>query len=360
VSGPRHLPSPAGAGPTNTLADIAGLRVGHATRRGAGWLTGTTVIVTSGDGATAGVNVRGGAPGTRETDLLDPRNTVERVHAVVLGGGSAFGLGAAQGVMTRLAEADRGVRVGSQPGNVVPIVPAAILFDLGRGGSYSNYPDPELGAAAYDAAMAAAPADLWGVVGAGTGAVVGELKGGVGSASALLPDGGTVAALAVVNAVGSAVNKRTGILYGATFGLPGEFDWLCPPDTANLDAAAAFLSPRQPSNRPLNTTIGVVATNLRLTKAQCAKLADIGHDGLARAIRPAHSTFDGDTIFGLSTGEVGDDGLVSPEVLYDVLAAAADCFSRAVVHGVLSATSVTTPAGYWPAYLDVFPSAVGE
>lgn len=361
MSSQGHGPGvPLGAGPTNSLVDIAGLRVGHATRRGEGWLTGTTVIVTAGDGAVAGVDVRGGAPGTRETDLLDPRNTVERVQAVMLGGGSAFGLAAAHGVMTRLAHDGRGVRVGSRASNVVPIVPAAIVFDLGRGGSHGNYPGPELGVEAYDAAVAAPSAGLWGVVGAGTGAVVGGLKGGVGSASSTLPDGGMVAALAIVNAVGSAISQRTGVLYGATFGLPGEFDWLSQPGAADLRSAATLISaPQKPGIQPLNTTIGVVATDLRLTKAQCAKLADIGHDGLARAIRPAHSTFDGDTIFGLSTGEFGDDRPVSPETLHYVLAAAADCFSRAIVHGILSATSVTTPAGHWPAYLDVFPSVLG-
>lgn len=369
---------PAGAGPANSLADVVGLRVGHATRQGDGWLTGTTVIVTSGEGAVAGVDVRGGAPGSRETDLLDPRNAGQRVHAVVLGGGSAFGLAAADGVMSRLEAAGRGVRIGQQA--VVPIVPAAIVFDLGRGGGLRNRPGPEFGQAAYDAALGdvgagdAGARDLGtgivgagiagaGNVGAGTGAVAGGLKGGVGSASVVLESGQTVAALAVVNALGSAVHPVSGTLYGASFGLPGEFDWLRPPVREELAAGAEFLGlPGRIPARPLNTTIGVVATDVPLTKAQCAKLAGVAHDGLARAIRPAHSMFDGDTIFGLSTGDdvdAADGGTVAPALFHEVLAASADCFTRAVVHGVLSATSVTTPAGRWRSYLDAFPSADG-
>ncbi|MGN6089921.1 MAG: P1 family peptidase [Actinomycetales bacterium] len=202
-------------GATNSLVDVAGLRVGHATRTGEGWLSGTTVVLTGADGAVGGVDVRGGGPGTRETDLLDPRNAVERVHAVMLTGGSAFGLAAATGVMSRLVDAGIGFSVGP-PGHVVPIVPGAVIFDLGRGGDFRATPDGDLGAEAYDAAVAsggAAPAS--GAVGAGTGAVAGGLKGGIGSASAVLPDGSTVAALLVVNAAGSTVDRRTGELLGA-------------------------------------------------------------------------------------------------------------------------------------------------
>jgi putative pantetheine hydrolase len=242
------------------------------------------------------------------------------------------------------------------------------LFDLGRGGNVTCRPGPEFGRAAYDAAMASprpgaggvitAGGDALGVVGAGTGAVTGGLKGGVGMASAVLETGATVAALAVVNALGSVVHPATGTLYGAPFGLPGEFDWLTPPTPAALAAGGQFLRPpgRLPA-RKFNTTIGLIATDVPLTTAQCAKLAGIGHDGLARAVRPAHSMFDGDTIFGLSTGGgAGNDSPASPALFHQVLATAADCFSRAVVHGVLSATSVTTPSGHWPAYLDVFGS----
>jgi L-aminopeptidase/D-esterase-like protein len=351
---------PAGCGPANSLHDVAGLRVGHATLAGDGWLTGVTVVLTPPDGAVGGVDVRGGGPGTRETDLLDPRNAVERVNAIALGGGSAYGLNAAHGVMTRLAALHRGVRVGPDESHVVPIVPAAILYDLGRGGVFGNYPGPDAGAAAFDDAMAATPGAPFplGGVGAGTGALAGGLKGGVGSASIVLTGRAlgqavTVAALAAVNSAGSVADERTGVLYGARSGLPGEFDWLAPPSPEELLAGAGFW-PAPQGPRPLNTTIGVVATDASLTKAQCAKLAGVAHDGMARAIRPAHSMFDGDTIFALATG---DGPVAAPLEFHAILTAAADCFTRAVVHAVLSATSVTARDGTWPGYLDLFPSA---
>jgi putative pantetheine hydrolase len=364
------------AGPANSLADVRGLRVGHATLAGDGWLTGVTVVLAPPSGATGGVDVRGGGPGTRETDLLSPLNQVEKVNAIVLSGGSAYGLAAAHGVMTRLAALHRGVQVGPEPSHVVPIVPAAILFDLGRGGVFGNYPGPDTGAAAFDAALTPVPngpvqrGNERGNVGAGTGALAGQVKGAIGAASEVLTGSGvTVAALAAVNAVGSVADHRTGLLYGAQFGLPGEFDWLLPPSPDELRSSAALLDPRprtDPSRdpqgaaeapRPLNTTIGVIATDASLTKAQCAKLAGVAQDGLARAIRPAHSMFDGDTIFGLATGS----GPTAPPLeFHAILSAAADCFSRAVVHAVLSASCVTTPAGTWPSYLDLFPSADGR
>jgi L-aminopeptidase/D-esterase-like protein len=339
-------------GPANSLTDVAGLRVGHRTASGAGWLTGTTVVVAPDGGAVGGVDVRGGGPGTRETDLLDPRNHVERVDAVVLTGGSAYGLAAADGVAQRLGSAGRGVRVGPGPGEVVPIVPGAVIFDLGRGGAFGQRPGPDFGADAYDAAIAGAgsAASAAGVVGAGTGAVAGGLKGGVGSASVVLPDGSTVSALVVVNAAGSTVDARSGELYGARFGLPGEFDGLRVPSAAEV-AALPFVLGGAPT---LATTVGVIATDVALTKAQCAKVAGVGHDGLARAIRPVHSMVDGDTLFTLATGARPAPGQV---VLHDLLTAAADCVTRAVVYAMLAATTVTTPAGTWRSYRDVFPSA---
>ena len=364
---------PAGCGPANCLHDVAGLRVGHATLAGDGWLSGVTVVVPPAGGAVGGVDVRGGGPGTRETDLLDPRNAVERVNAIVLGGGSAYGLNAAHGVLTRLAALRRGVQVGSDETQVVPIVPAAILYDLGRGGVFGNYPGPGAGAAAFDDAMAAAPGAPFplGGVGAGTGALAGGLKGGVGSASIVLagpvlgmPALGqpapraavTVAALAVVNSAGLVADERTGVLYGARFGLPGEFDWLAAPSPEELLAGAGRLGPPAHGGQPepLNTTIGVVATDASLTKAQCAKLAGVAHDGLARAIRPAHSMFDGDTVFALATGDGPGPG---PLEFHAILTAAADCFTRAVVHAVLSAASQSAKGRTWPSYLDLFPSA---
>ena len=341
-------------GPTNSLVDVAGVCVGHAQRTGDGWLTGTTVVLAPADGAVGGVDVRGGGPGTRETDLLDPRNLVERVQAVVLSGGSAFGLAAADGVMQRLADARLGFPVGSGEA-VVPIVPGAVVFDLGRGGDPRATPDASFGAAAYDAA-AASHVDQ-GCVGAGTGARVGGLKGGVGSASAVLPDGTTVAALAVVNAVGSAVDVRTGDLFGARHLLPGEVAGLRSPAPTDLAAALEAAAHGQQPGPSLATTLGVIATDRTLTKAQCQQLAGIGHDGLARAIDPVHTMFDGDTVFTLATCDKE-----APDVLgfHLLLTAAGDVFTRAVVHGVLAATSVETADGRLRSYRDAFPSAFGE
>ncbi|MFR9778416.1 P1 family peptidase [Micromonospora sp. MS34] len=349
------MTAPVRPGPRNSLTDVAGVRVGHHQRTGAGWLTGTTVVVAPPGGAVAGVDVRGGGPGTHETDVLDPRNLVDRVNAILLGGGSAYGLAAVAGVMDRLADAGIGFSVGTEPGQVVPIVPAAVLFDLGRGGDFRATPGPEFGAAAYDAATDG-PVAL-GTVGAGTGAVAGGIKGGVGSASAVV-DGVTVGALAVVNAVGYAVDPLTGELYGARFGLAGEFEGVRPPNQRERAAALEVTeAPAATADRGVaasfHTTIGVLATDATLTKAQCQKLAGIGHDGMARAIRPVHSMFDGDTVFALAT--CAGPGL-DPVAFNALLAAAADAFTRAVVHGILTAGS----AGGYRGYADIFPSAVQE
>jgi L-aminopeptidase/D-esterase-like protein len=366
------------AGPHNALTDVAGLRVGHA--RVAGALSGVTVVLAPPGGAVAGVDVRGAAPGTRETDLLDPGATVPRVHALVLSGGSAFGLAAADGVMARLAGAGVGFPV---PGAVVPIVPSAVLFDLGRGGAAADparRPTAAVGATAVDAAVDGPVAQ--GVVGAGVGALVGGLKGGIGTASAVLDlepgagevrDGGagrgadrgrgraggrgatvTVAALVAVNAAGSAVDPATGGLLGARLGLPGEFalPGVGAAARAALRATAASVRPRLGTA----TTLAVVATDVALDKAGCARLATMGHDGLARALAPAHTATDGDTVFGLATGAhpaLDLPGLVALQ------AAAADVVSRAVVHAVLAAETATTPAGTWRSYLDVVASNPG-
>jgi putative pantetheine hydrolase len=278
---------------------------------------------------------------------------VQRVDAVVLTGGSAYGLAAADGVVQGLGAAGRGVRVGAGPSEVVPIVPAAVIFDLGRGGDFAHRPGPGFGAEAYAEALGATGAApvRQGAVGAGTGAVAGGLKGGVGTASAVLSGGTTVAALVVVNSAGSTVDSRTGELYGARFGLAGEFASLRPPSAAEVAAAASVLAPAP----TLATTIGIIATDVSLTKAQCAKVAGVGHDGLARAVRPVHSMVDGDTLFTLATAArpAPDDA-----ALHELLTAAADCVTRAVVHAMLAAGTVTTPAGTWRAYRDVFPSAL--
>jgi L-aminopeptidase/D-esterase-like protein len=201
-------------GPLDALTDVAGLRVGHAQVAGAGALSGTTVVLAPEGGAIAAVDVRGGGPGTRETDALDPRNLVQRVDAVVLTGGSAYGLDAASGVMAWLEEQGRGVRVDPDPAHVVPVVPAACIFDLGRGGDWRARPDASTGRAAVEDAAGTEPGApvVEGGVGAGTGAVAGQLKGGVGTASVRLASGITVGALVVVNAAGSVVDPRTGVL----------------------------------------------------------------------------------------------------------------------------------------------------
>lgn len=343
-------------GPLNAITDVAGLRVGHATRREPGWLTGTTVLLTPEGGAVAGVDVRGGGPGTRETDLLDPRNLVDRVHAVMLGGGSALGLAAADGIVQSLLDDGIGWPMGA-PGAVVPIVPGAILFDLGRGGVWRHHPTAADGAAAY--AVARGGAVPMGVVGAATGASAGGLKGAIGTASVVLPSGHTVGALVAVNAVGSPVDPATGELYAVRHGLAGEFDGIGAPSVGDLAAArdrAATLGPE--GQRPaMATTIGVVATDAALTKAQCQKIAGMGHDGMARAINPVHTLFDGDTLFALATGERRAPDLGE---LFALMAAAGDCVTRAIGHGLLAATSVDRSADggvVLRSYRDAFPSA---
>ncbi|MFC4035599.1 P1 family peptidase [Streptomyces polygonati] len=346
-------------GPANALTDVGGLRVGHAGRRGDGWLTGVTVVLAPEGGAVTAVDVRGGGPGTRETDALDPRNLVQRIEAVVLTGGSAFGLDAASGVVAWLEEHGRGFPVGG-PGRVVPVVPAAALFDLGRGGRWDARPGPDLGRAAVAAADATpegAPVPQ-GCVGAGTGAVAGGLKGGVGTASWLLPSGTAVAALAVVNASGSVVDPDTGALWGAGAAWSAEFG---PAGGARPAAVVArardrLAAVRQPA--PFNTTLAVVATDATLSRARAQRLAGAAHDGLARAIRPAHLLSDGDTVFALATGrrppdpEGTDDAAVN-----EILAAGADTLARAIVHAVLAADGVSGPGGSFPAYRELYGPA---
>ena len=322
----------------NAITDVEGILVGHCTRDEPGWLTGVTVIVAP-VGTSGGVDVRGGGPGTRETDLLDPRNAVDAIDAVVLSGGSAFGLGTADGVMTELYAGGRGWRVGA-PHEVVPIVPAAILFDLGRGGPWGHHPGPTEGAAAFRSARGG-PVES-GNVGAGTGAQAGGRRGGIGTASAVLPDGTTVGALVAVNAVGSPVDPRTGELLGARFGLEGEFDGIPSVGAAAArELAEATTAQRDLLRAGTATTIGVLATDASLTKAQCQKLAGVAHDGLARAVSPVHTMFDGDTFFALATGS---RAAPDPIGLLDLQEAAAHCVSRAIAHALLAATAVDRTA----------------
>ncbi|WP_026421348.1 P1 family peptidase [Actinokineospora inagensis] len=316
------------------ITAVAGVRVGHHDRVGDGWATGTTVVLFP-PGTVGGVDSRGGAPGTRETDLLAPENLVDRIDAVCLSGGSAYGLAAADGVMRWLGERGQGFPVGPEPHQVVPIVPAAVIFDLPRNG-WGHRPDAEFGRAACAAATDGPVRQ--GSVGAGAGAQVGSLKGGIGSASATVGDGGvgefTVGALAVVNARGEVVDLATGGFW--TAGEPGEF----PPPPG----WAAHLAAR-PTD--LNTTIGVIATDAALDKAQCKRLAMSAQHGLARALRPSHTLFDGDTVFAAATGVRPVSGPVELDALYT---AAADVFARAVVHGALAATTVGDLLSYRDAW----------
>ena len=343
-------------GPHNDLTDVAGIRVGHYQRRGRGWLTGTTVVLPP-SGTVGGVDLGGGAPGTRETDLLDPINLVDRVDAVCLTGGSAYGLAAADGVMRWLAERNRGFEVGPDPHHVVPIVPAAVLFDLGLGGKFRNTPDATFGERA---AAAARPRRIaQGTIGAGTGAHAERLKGGIGSASVVLPSGITVAALVALNSSGNVFDVRSGELLGISRGLAGEFEDVRTP--SRKEVAAHHANP--PAIRPLNTTLVVIATDAALSKHECTRMAVSGQDGLARAIDPVHQYVDGDVVFTLATGdrEVPDDpvegsirpGSSRPLQLSAIFAAGADTVCRAVVHAALAATS----AGGLTSYLDRFPSA---
>jgi putative pantetheine hydrolase len=330
------------AGPLNAVTDVAGVRVGHVTLDGPGWLTGTTVLVPP-PGTVGGVDVRGGGPGTRETDLLDPRNLVDAVDAVVLSGGSAFGLATADGVVQGLYAAGRGWPVGGPgagPAGVVPIVPAAILFDLGRGGVFGHAPGAADGRAALDLALAPAGDGpvAQGSVGAGTGARAGGLRGGVGTASVVLDDGTVVGGLVALNAVGSPVDLRTGEPYAVRHGLDGEFAGVPAADPRRLAQHRAALAAEAAALRAgTATTLGVVVTDATLTKAQCARLAGLGHDGLARGISPVHTAYDGDTVFALATGARPGP---APADLLALQAAAADVLTRAVGHAVLAATSV--------------------
>ncbi|WP_121415868.1 P1 family peptidase [Streptomyces sp. NBC_00271] len=340
----------------DALTDVAGLRVGHATRTGDGWLTGTTVVLAPAGGAIAAVDVRGGGPGTKETDALDPRNLVQKVEAVVLTGGSAYGLDSASGVMAWLEERGRGVRVGLDPAHVVPVVPAACVFDLGRGGDFRARPDAATGRAAVEAADASGPGAPVpeGCVGAGTGATVGRIKGGIGTASAVLDSGITVAALVVANAAGSAVDPETGVLYGELL-RDGRTAY---PSAEVHEAARQRLAEAAAKNAPppLNTTLAVVATDAELTRAQAHKLAGTAHDGIARAVRPVHLLNDGDTVFALATGArpLQSD---NPLALNEILAAGADLVTRAIVRAVRAADPVDGPGGVWPSYEELYGSA---
>ncbi len=310
-----------------TLTAVPGIRVGHYTDVRGG--TGCTVVLCP-SGTVGGVDVRGGAPGTRETDLLRPTNRVEQVNAVVLAGGSAFGLAAADGVMRYLEGHEEGYKTST--GFLVPIVPAAILFDLGVGVEDAK-PTADYGYAACEAAVTDPVSQ--GTLGAGTGCRVGAAfgnalatKGGIGSAAVALDDGLIVAALCAVNSVGDVVDAAGNILAGVRMppdgsgGFAGMLNIL-----RGMSASAPSVDVRE------NTVIGVVATNARLTKAEANFAASMAHDGLARAVVPAHTAFDGDTLFTLATGtQAADVSLVG--------ALAAEVVAQAIRNAVLQATSL--------------------
>jgi L-aminopeptidase/D-esterase-like protein len=346
-------------GARNDLTDVAGIAVGHHHRLGRGWLTGTTVVRTP-PGTVGSVDVRGGGPATRETDALAPDTLVQEVDAVCLSGGSAYGLDAASGVMSVLADADRGFRVGEGAGRVVPIVPAAALFDLGVGGRFDLRPDASFGRRAAEAARPRRFAQ--GNVGAGAGATAGVLKGGLGSASVVSePVGATVAALVALNPAGSPVDAATGRLWAADRLLPGEVPSMRRPSRADVAAYRAAVDAAR--RAPFNTTLVVVATDALLTKTECHRLAVAGHDGLARAVDPIHGYVDGDVVFALASGSAELPAGVEhgpPRPAGERLAAlsalgamAADAVARAAVHATLAATSIADR----PSYRDAFPSA---
>ena len=324
---------------------IDGFEIGHHTADGDGWLTGTTVVLAR-DGAVGGVDVRGGGPGTRETDLLDPTALVERVHAVVLTGGSAYGLAAADGVMAGLEARASGSRSDRGPGQVVPIVPAAVIFDLGRGGDFGHRPTADFGRRPWRrrssrttrTAAASAPAPAPSAAGS---------RAASATPRSPSPDGRRVAAAVVVNAAGSAVDPAD----RAALGRPR--------------AAAAHARPRPSARRSwrrtarprpsLDTTIGVVLTDATLTKAQASKVAAVAHDGLARAVRPVHSMTDGDTIFCLASGRRPAEAIPGPPWRHSTR-----CSAR---RPTCSPTPASTPSsaqsrGPWRSYAELAPCAV--
>jgi L-aminopeptidase/D-esterase-like protein len=323
-------------GPKNAITDVPGIEVGHYTATtGSGGMTGTTAIIARG-GATAGVTQRGGAPGTRETDLLKSAKAVGTAHAVVLSGGSAYGLAAADGVMTCLESQGIGTPVAN--GAIVPIVPSAILFDPGRCAPFNFRPDASFGTNACRAASNG-PVQM-GNVGAGAGARSGGTKGGIGTASAVLPNGVVVGAIVAVNSAGRTFDAATG-------------DFFAGYTQAGADATVrtAQAAPDAQSDELLRaTTIAVVATNVRLTKAQANKVAQMADDGLARAIRPAHGTGDGDTVFALATGTTPATASIT-----QLGGAAADALSRAIMRALLAADGIHTGTCNVSSYCELFP-----
>jgi len=332
-------------GPKNSITDIKGLTVGNSCDENL--KSGVTVLLCE-EPMTASVAVHGGGPGTRDTELLSPENTVEGVDAIVLSGGSAFGLDAASGVQAWLREQERGFIVGPVR---VPIVPQAILFDLINGGDkdWGQYPPyRKLG---YQAANTASSDFAIGCNGAGTGALVAGLKGGLGTASMKLENGITIAALFAVNALGSPLIADTHHFHAALFERNNEFGGYGLPSQMPQNADLLNIKFREQASSVSNTTIGIIATDASLTKSQAKRLAIAAHDGLARALYPAHTPMDGDLIFSVASGQSG----VSPDGAdwIDLSAHAANVTARAIARGIYSATK--SKNDLFPAYSEIFP-----
>lgn len=326
------------AGPKNLITDVAGLRVGNA--HDDKLKSGVTAVIPERP-AVAAVQVLGGAPGTRETDALEPHNSVHGVHGITLAGGSAFGLDAASGVQAFLREQGAGVEVA---GYRVPVVPAAILFDLANGGDkgWGRYPPyRDIG---YEAARAAGDHFAIGSAGAGFGATTAGLKGGLGSASTRLANGITIGALVAANPVGSVTVGRSRHFWAAPFEIGDEFGGLGLPSPLPDDAAAIVWKFAEPPLPGGNTTIAVIATDAVMTKAAAKRLAIAAHDGFARAIWPAHTPADGDLVFALATGASGIE--LDMQAAMELSAIAASTMARAIARGIHAAT---------PANGDVFP-----
>ena len=324
-------------GRLNALTDVEGILVGNYTDTEA--VSGVTVVLCPG-GAVAGVDVRGSGPCTRETDLLSPQNLIQKIQAVVISGGSVYGLATADGVVQWLARKGLGFPLDEK--HVAPIVPAAALYDLGSGSQFVPPINTDWGRLACEAASAGP--FTTGCVGAGTGAKSAGIKGGLGTSSLVMDSGITVAALVAVNSHGSIVNPNTGRIWEQSLEIDEEF--------GKAGQRSVKMPPMPAYRAGQNTTIGIIATDAALSKVHTLKIAQMAHDGMARAIRPAHTMFEGDSIFCMSTGEKklpeASGSYIDPHALHlsELGHAAANCLSRAIIHGVLSARSIPGMTAY--------------